>query len=81
MTVHSRCLPHVADIRAGTCLQRMGFICVNSGIKVRAALTTAILRKAIGLGHISADNASRVVSFMANDINKVYDGMQVPSLS
>lgn len=55
----------------------MGFICVHSGIKVRAALTTAIVRKAIGLGHISADNASKVVSFMANDINKVYDGMQV----
>lgn len=55
----------------------MGFICMNSGVKVRAALTTAITRKAIGLGYISADNASRVVSFMANDINKIYDGMQV----
>ena len=54
----------------------MGFICMNSGVKVRAALTTAITRKAIGLGYISADNASRVVSFMANDINKIYDGMQ-----
>lgn len=50
---------------------------MNSGVKVRAALTTAITRKAIGLGYISADNASRVVSFMANDINKIYDGMQV----
>ena len=66
---------------AGLCLQRMGFICMNSGVKVRAALTTAITRKAIGLGYISADNASRVVSFMANDINKIYDGMQVCCLS
>ena len=65
--------------RAGLCLQRMGFICMNSGVKVRAALTTAITRKAIGLGYISADNASRVVSFMANDINKIYDGMQARS--
>jgi ATP-binding cassette, subfamily C (CFTR/MRP), member 1 len=55
----------------------MGFICMDAGVKVRAALTTAITRKAINLSHVSAENASAIVGFMANDITKVYEGMLV----
>lgn len=55
----------------------MGFICMTSAVKVRAALSTAISRKAILLNHISAEDTAAVVGFMANDLGKVYDGMLV----
>ena len=55
----------------------MGYICMSQGVKVRAALATAITRKAISLTEISAENTADVVGFMANDLGKVYDGMQV----
>jgi hypothetical protein len=60
----------------------MGYICVTTGVKVRAALLTAVTRKAISLAEVSGDAASDIVGFVAGDIRKVYDGMQArPTLS
>jgi ATP-binding cassette, subfamily C (CFTR/MRP), member 1 len=55
----------------------MGYISMSSGIKVRAALGTAISRRAITMSHISAEHTADVVGFMANDLGKVYDGVLV----
>jgi hypothetical protein len=55
----------------------MGYISVTTGVKVRAALLMAVTRKAISLAEVSGDTASDIVGFVAGDIRKVYDGMQV----
>lgn len=65
-----------ASLAWSFCLQRMGYICMTSGIKVRAALITAVTRKAIFLSSVDVDTSSDIVNFVANDIGKVYDGMQ-----
>ena len=55
----------------------MGYLCVESGLKVRTALSNAICRKAFAMAHIHAEDAADVVNFMASDLMKVYNGMQV----
>jgi hypothetical protein len=64
-------------LHTGLALQRMGYLCVASGLQVRTALSNAICRKAFAMAHIHAEDAADVVSFMASDLMKVYNGMQV----
>lgn len=61
---------------AGIALQRMAFGCLNVGIRARAALTTMIARKCYGMAHLTKETAAEAVSFVANDINKVFEGIQ-----
>jgi len=55
----------------------MGYACMAAGVKVRAVLLTAVTRKALAAAKVSAADAGNVVSLVANDVGKVYDGMQV----
>lgn len=55
----------------------MGYICMNTGVKVRSVLLTAVTRKAIYLSKVSVETSADIVNFVANDIGKVYDGLQV----
>jgi hypothetical protein len=60
----------------GVALQRMAFGCLRVGIRCRAALTTAIARKCYNMAHLTKDTAAEAVSFVANDINKIFEGIQ-----
>jgi hypothetical protein len=72
-----RHIPTACVAHAGLCLQRMGYICMYVGVKVRATLLTTVTRKAIFMSKVSPETAGDIVGFVANDIGKVYDGMQV----
>ncbi len=54
----------------------MTYICMTVGIKVRSALIYATCKKAFSMAQINKDQASDVVSFVASDISKIFDGMQ-----
>jgi ATP-binding cassette, subfamily C (CFTR/MRP), member 1 len=60
----------------GMSLQRMAFGCLRVGIRCRAALTTAIARKCLGMAHLTKETAAEAVSFVAQDINKIFEGIQ-----
>ncbi|KIZ01660.1 ABC transporter, multidrug resistance associated protein [Monoraphidium neglectum] len=60
----------------GLMMQRMSYGCLGVGIRARAALTTAVARKCYGMAHLTKDTAAEAVSFVANDINKIFQGMQ-----
>jgi len=60
----------------GLSLQRMGFICMTTGIKVRSALINAICRKAFIMAQVKKETVADIVAFVATDAQKVYDGMQ-----
>jgi ABC-type multidrug transport system fused ATPase/permease subunit len=60
----------------GLALQRMAFGCLRVGIRARAALTTMIARKCYGMAHLTKDTAAEAVGFVANDINKIFEGIQ-----
>ncbi len=60
----------------GVALQRMAFGCLNVGIRCKAALTTAIARKCYNMAHLNKDTAAEVVSFVASDIGKIFEGIQ-----
>ena len=66
-----------AVLASGSSLQRMAFGCLQCGIKARGALLNAVCQKSFRLNSIEQDRAADVVSFVASDINKVFDGMQV----
>ena len=52
----------------------MGYIAVAQGVKVRAALLTAITRKAIFMAEVSSEQSADIVNFVSSDIRKIYDG-------
>jgi hypothetical protein len=58
----------------GIALQRMGFGCMTVGIRMRAALCSAVCKKCFNMATISKDMAADAVSFMASDISKIFDG-------
>ncbi|GAB4815837.1 hypothetical protein N2152v2_002883 [Parachlorella kessleri] len=60
----------------GMMLQRMAFGCLQVGIRVRAALTTVVARKCYNMAHLTKETAAEAVSFVANDINKIFEGCQ-----
>ncbi len=64
----------------GLCLQRMGYICTQVGIRARAALVQAVTHKAFRLNSVRADQAASIVNFVASDIQKIYDGALVSYL-
>lgn len=61
---------------AGLSLQRMGDVSMRVGIKVRAALITALYRKSFRLQSAHNDNAGNVVSLVSTDCIKMYEGVQ-----
>ena len=63
-------------LAAGIMLQRMAFGCLQVGIRCRAALTTTVARKCYSMAHLNKETAAEAVSFVANDINKIFDGIQ-----
>ncbi|GLC36807.1 hypothetical protein PLESTM_000504000 [Pleodorina starrii] len=58
----------------GLSLQRMGFICMQVGIRARAALVQAVTHKAFRLSSVRADQSAAIVNFVSSDIQKIYDG-------
>ena len=58
----------------GISLQRMGYGCMTVGIRIRAALCSAVCKKCFNMATISKDMAADAVSFMASDISKIFDG-------
>ncbi|KAG2500538.1 hypothetical protein HYH03_001315 [Edaphochlamys debaryana] len=60
----------------GLCLQRMGYICMQVGIRVRASLVQAVTHKAFRLNTVRGDQAAAIVNFVASDIQKIFDGAQ-----
>jgi ATP-binding cassette, subfamily C (CFTR/MRP), member 1 len=58
-------------------LQRMSFGCMSVGVAVRSALVNAICRKSFAMASITKEDSSDCVSFVASDIQKVFDGIQV----
>eukprot|EP00798_Chlamydomonas_sp_ICE-L_P021668 gene21668-28685_t len=60
----------------GIALQRMSFGCMQVGVKSRAALLNAICRKSFAMSSITKKDASDCVSFVASDLQKVFEGIQ-----
>ena len=58
----------------------MGFICMQVGIRARAALVQAVTHKSFRLNTVRADQAASIVSFVSSDIQKIYDGAMVRRL-
>ncbi len=54
----------------------MSYGCMKVGIKVRSALVNAICRKSFSMASITKEASADCVSFVASDIQKLYDGMQ-----
>jgi len=54
----------------------MGFGVLNVGIRVRAALITAITRKCYSMAAMTKEVNAQAVAFVANDINKIFEGVQ-----
>lgn len=72
LTPYSLLLP----LPAGIMLQRMAYGVLQVGIRARAALTTAVARKCYGMAHLTKETAADAVGFVANDINKIFEGIQ-----
>jgi hypothetical protein len=64
------------SILAGLALQRMGDVSMRVGIKVRAALITAVYRKSFRLQSAHNNGAGNVVSLVSTDCIKMYEGVQ-----
>lgn len=60
----------------GLSLQRMGYGVLNVGIRVRAALITAVARKCYSMASMTKETNAQAVAFVANDINKIFEGIQ-----
>lgn len=61
---------------SGLALQRMGDMAVRVGIRVRAALITAIYRKTFTLQALHGHDGGNVVSLVSTDCIKMYEGVQ-----
>ncbi|KAF6262121.1 P-loop containing nucleoside triphosphate hydrolase protein [Scenedesmus sp. NREL 46B-D3] len=70
------CSFFVDSILAGLALQRMGDVSMRVGIKVRAALITAIYRKSFRLQSANNNGGGNVVSLVSTDCIKMYEGVQ-----
>lgn len=60
----------------GLMLQRMGYGCLTTGIKARAALTSTVARKCFNMAHLTSEAAASAVALVATDINKIFEGFQ-----
>lgn len=63
-------------IFSGLALQRMGDVSMRVGIKIRAALMTAIYRKSFRLQDTHNTDAGNIVSLVSTDCIKMYEGVQ-----
>jgi hypothetical protein len=70
------CAFFLDSIFAGLALQRMGDVAVRLGIKVRGALIAAIYRKTFRLQSLHGNDGGNVVSLVATDCIKMYEGVQ-----
>jgi ATP-binding cassette subfamily C (CFTR/MRP) protein 1 len=57
-------------------MQRLSFVSIKTGIRVRAALTSSVARKCLNMANLNKETASEAVNFVANDINKIFEGIQ-----
>jgi hypothetical protein len=57
-------------------LQRMFYGCMCVGVRIKGALINAVCKKSFQMHTIDKQYSSACVSFVASDINKVYDGCQ-----
>lgn len=64
----------------GQSLQRMVYGSMRCAIKARGALVNAVCQKSFRMSSINKDEAADVVTFVATDIAKIYDGMLVSAL-
>ncbi len=48
----------------------MGDYCLRVGIKIRAALTSAVAKKAFAMESVKKELSAEIVSFIATDIHK-----------
>ncbi|KAL6759443.1 ABC transporter [Haematococcus lacustris] len=69
------CTFFLDSILVGVALQRMGDACVRGGIKIRAALMTAVYRKTFRLNSVHNEGAGNVVSLVSTDCSKLYEGV------
>lgn len=60
----------------GMLLQHMYYGCMTVGIRIKGALINAVTKKSFQMHMIDKEHAAECVSFVASDINKVYDGCQ-----
>jgi hypothetical protein len=65
----------IDSILVGVALQRMGDVCVRGGIKIRAALMTAVYRKTFALSSVHNEGQGNVVSLVSTDCSKLYEGV------
>lgn len=64
------------SVLSGVALQRMGDVSVRLGIKIRAALITALYRKSFKINSATNHDAGNVVSLVSTDCIKMYEGVQ-----
>jgi hypothetical protein len=50
----------------------MGDICLRVGIKMRAALVSAVAKKAFTMASVKKELTADIVAFVASDIHKVF---------
>jgi hypothetical protein len=55
----------------------MGYVCMQVGIRARAALVRCVTQKAFRLSTVRQDESAKIVNFVASDIQKVYDAALV----
>lgn len=60
----------------GLSQQRLTYGCLKVGVKVKGALTVAVVRKALALASTTVEDTSAIISFVATDTAKIYDGIQ-----
>eukprot|EP00798_Chlamydomonas_sp_ICE-L_P017393 gene17393-23693_t len=65
----------VDSVLVGTALQRLYDSSARAGIKMRAALMSAVYRKTFKLSSVNNDGAGNVVSLVSTDCFKVYEGV------
>jgi hypothetical protein len=53
----------------------MADICMRVGLRARAALTTAVSKKAFMMASANSETRGEIVQFVSTDINRVYMGI------
>lgn len=54
----------------GIALQQMGYGCLTTGLRCRAALVKAVTRNCLNMAHLDKSTAAAAVNFVSVDINK-----------
>jgi hypothetical protein len=49
----------------------MGDVCLRVGIKMRAALVSAVVKKSLAMASVKKELTGKIVAFVSSDIHKV----------